>query len=161
MQIQEADHIFYLLEAIRCGYEGMVNGSGGPFGAVVVKNGEIISRGHNEVLISNDPTAHAEVVAIRRACESLNSFELTGCIIYASCEPCPMCLGAIYWSRPLCVYYASGKEDATSAGFDDTFIYNEINTEHSKRQIPFLRYKIPEADELFAKWQKLASKRLY
>ena len=112
----------FMKEAIRVAVENVKNGTGGPFGAVVVKDGEIIASSGNTVVPDNDPTAHAEVNAIRKACQGLNSFQLTGCEIYSSCEPCPMCLGAIYWARPKAVYYACTKEDAAEGGFDDSFM---------------------------------------
>ena len=117
----------FMREAIRLSVEKMQAGLGGPFGAVVVRNGEIIARGYNNVLTSNDPTAHAEVDAIRKACAALGTFQLQDCELYTSCEPCPMCLGAIYWARPKVVYYGNTKEDAAAIGFDDQFIYDEIN----------------------------------
>jgi guanine deaminase len=111
---------------------------GGPFAAVIVKNGEIIAEGSNQVTVSNDPTAHAEIVAIREACKKLQSFQLDDCIIYSSCEPCPMCLGAIFWARPKAVYFASTRIHAAEAGFDDAFIYEQINLAGDLRQIPFI-----------------------
>ena len=113
-------------EAIRLSIENVESGRGGPFGAVVVKDGVIIARGANEVTSTNDPTAHAEVVAIRNACKALGTYQLEGCEIYTSCEPCPMCLGAIYWARPDKMYYGNTKEDAAAIQFDDHFIYQEI-----------------------------------
>ncbi len=113
-----------MLEAISLSRQSIRSGKGGPFGAVVVKEGKIIAKAHNQVTSTNDPTAHAEVVAIRKACKALQTWQLTGCEIYTSCEPCPMCLGAIYWARPQRVYYAKTKADAANIGFDDQFIYN-------------------------------------
>ena len=127
----------FMDEAIRLAKENVKNGSGGPFGAVVVKDGEIVAACGNSVTPSNDPTAHAEVNAIREACHKLGTYQLEGCEVYASCEPCPMCLGAIYWARPSKVYYASTKEDAAGAGFDDSFIYKEIAMPEAERSIPF------------------------
>ncbi|MBT5748033.1 MAG: nucleoside deaminase, partial [Candidatus Marinimicrobia bacterium] len=115
----------FMREAIRLSLENVNSENGGPFGAVIVKNGNIIARGVNAVTSTNDPTAHAEVVAIRNACEKLGSFQLNGCEIYCSCEPCPMCLGAIYWARPDKIYYANTKQDASNINFDDQFIYSE------------------------------------
>lgn len=115
----------------------MNSNNGGPFGALVVKNGKILAEAFNEVTSSNDPTAHAEILAIRRACEELNSFQLDGCTIYASCEPCPMCLGAIYWARPERVVYACSRNDAKSIGFDDDFIYRELELPVHRRSIVF------------------------
>jgi len=125
----------FLKEAIRLAVENVESGNGGPFGAVVVKDGKIIARGMNQVTHTNDPTAHAEIIAIREACAVLNSFQLTGCEIYSSCEPCPMCLGAIYWARPDKLYYAGSKEDAASMHFDDQFIYEEIALPVEQRKL--------------------------
>ena len=116
----------FMLRAIELARNGMENGAGGPFGCVVVKDGEIVGEGSNLVTSTNDPTAHAEVMAIRNACQNLNSFQLDDCIIYTSCEPCPMCLGAIYWARPAKMFFAATHEDAAKVGFDDQFIYEEI-----------------------------------
>src|SRR6187402_191609 len=116
----------FMLEAIELSFQGQRAGKGGPFGAVVVKDGKIIGRGFNQVTSNNDPTAHAEVVAIRDACKNLNDFQLAGCEIYTSCEPCPMCLGAIYWARPDKVYYANTRQDAADIDFDDSMIYEEL-----------------------------------
>src|SRR4051812_16685266 len=116
----------FMAEAIALSLENVREGRGGPFAAVIVKDGRIIARGVNRVTLTNDPTAHAEVVAIRQACTSLGSFQLTGCEIYTSCEPCPMCIAAIYWARPQEVFFGNTKEDAAVAGFDDSFIYREI-----------------------------------
>ena len=127
----------FMQEAIRLSIENVTSGKGGPFGAVIVKDGKIIARGANQVTSSNDPTAHAEVVAIRNACKELGSFQLDGCEIYTSCEPCPMCLGAIYWARPNAVFFAADKSDAAAGGFDDDFIYQEINKDLMQRKIPF------------------------
>src|SRR5215217_6224373 len=120
------DHKYFMREAIRLSIEKMQAGFGGPFGAVVVRNGEIIARGFNNVTSSCDPTAHAEVDAIRKACATLQKFQLDDCELYTSCEPCPMCLGAIYWARFRKVFYGNTKKDAAIAGFDDQFIYDEI-----------------------------------
>lgn len=148
-------------EAVRLSVEGMSNGQGGPFGAIVVKDGEIIARGFNKVLDSNDPTAHAEVVAIRQACEHLGTFDLTGCEVYTSCEPCPMCLGAIYWARPDAVYYANTKKDAAAINFDDDFIYEEIAKPLQDRKIPFIKIDEPEAIKAFEIWKAKKDKTLY
>ena len=131
----------FMREAIRLAVENVKQGTGGPFGAVVVKEGKIIAACANTVTPDCDPTAHAEVNAIREACRELDTFQLGGCEIYASCEPCPMCLGAIYWARPSRVYYASTKEDAALAGFDDSLIYKEIALPEADRSIPFLNEK--------------------
>src|SRR5665213_1222477 len=125
----------FMREAIRLSIDSMRAGNGGPFGVVIVKDGKIIARGFNKVTSTNDPTAHAEVVAIREACKVLNSFQLAGCEIYTSCEPCPMCLGAIYWARPDKMYFANTKSDAAAIGFDDQFIYEEIELNYADRQL--------------------------
>src|SRR5689334_14966488 len=119
-------HEKFMRRAIELAQQGVDENRGGPFGCVVVKDGEIIGEGFNQVTSTNDPTAHAEVVALREACRTLNSFQLDGCSIYTSCEPCPMCLGAIYWARPIHIFIAGTREDAAAAGFDDDFLYVEI-----------------------------------
>lgn len=151
----------FMEEAIRLAVENVKKGTGGPFGAVVVKDGKIIAACGNSVTPDNDPTAHAEVNAIREACRKLGSFQLEGCEIYASCEPCPMCLGAIYWARPARVYYASTKEDAALAGFDDSFIYKEIALPEAGRSIPFLNERAEDAGKEFALWQENEIKTEY
>ena len=148
-------------EAIRLAEENVKNGTGGPFGAVIVKDGEVIAACGNSVTPSNDPTAHAEVNAIREACRKLNTYQLEGCEVYASCEPCPMCLGAIYWARPAKVYYASTKEDAAQAGFDDSFIYKEIAMPEAERSIPFLKVEEQEGGEEFLMWNASMEKVEY
>ncbi len=147
--------------AIELAKQGMQNGKGGPFGCVVVLGDEIIGEGCNMVTSSNDPTAHAEVVAIRNACTRLGTYQLTGCEIYASCEPCPMCLGAIYWARPERVIYANTREEAAAIEFDDDFIYHEINTKMADRKIPFVHYPHPGAKEAFDTWKNMADKVKY
>ena len=144
----------YMAEAIRLARQNITSGLGGPFGAVVVKNGEIIARGTNRVTCDNDPTAHAEVVAIREACKALDSFQLDECEIYCSCEPCPMCLGAIYWARPARIYFAAGRNDAADAGFDDNFIYKEIGANINERKIPASQILRNEAVEVFREWKE-------
>ena len=148
-------------EAIRLAKEGVVSGNGGPFGCVIVKDGQIIGKGSNMVLKTNDPTAHAEVVAIRDACKNLNHFQLEGCEVYTSCEPCPMCLGAIFWARPARVYYACTKEDAANAGFDDEFIYQEIDINPSERKIPMNSLLREESLAAFEIWKEKGDKTLY
>ncbi|GIV31528.1 MAG: guanine deaminase [Saprospiraceae bacterium] len=155
------DHAFFMREAIRLAREGMRSRIGGPFGAVVVRNGQIIGRGNNRVASTNDPTAHAEIVAIRQACQHLGSFQLDGCIIYTSCEPCPMCLGAIYWARPQKVYYACTRHDAASIEFDDEFIYQELNLPLDQRKIPALQLLREEALPVFEEWVKMEDKVVY
>ncbi|WP_417592966.1 nucleoside deaminase [Owenweeksia hongkongensis] len=125
----------YIRLAIEFSQKGMDSGSGGPFGCVIVKDGEVIGHGYNQVTTTNDPTAHAEIVAIRNACKAIDSFQLEGCVVYTSCEPCPMCLGAIYWARPDKLVYACSRQDAASIGFDDDFIYQEIPLQSSERKI--------------------------
>ena len=151
----------FLERAIELSRIGMQQGNGGPFGCVVVKNGEIIGEGHNLVIRLNDPTAHAEIVAIRQACQKINSFQLTDCEIYSSCEPCPMCLGAIYWARPKCVVYANTRVDAAAIEFDDEFIYQQINTDMLRRQIPFIHEPHPMASKVFEDWMKIEGKKKY
>lgn len=151
----------FLERAIELSRQGMLSGKGGPFGCVIVKDGKIIGEGSNEVTASNDPTAHAEVVAIRNACRSLNDFQLTDCDIYASCEPCPMCLGAIYWARPRRVIYANTKQDAAAINFDDQFIYEEIDKPDRERQIIFIHYPSSKALEVFEGWMKMENKTVY
>ena len=147
--------------AIELARTGMGQNQGGPFGCVVVKDGDIIGEGFNRVTSSNDPTAHAEVVAIRNACDHLGSFQLTGCDIYASCEPCPMCLGAIYWARPDRIFYAANRQDAADAGFDDSFIYDELSIPNDERSIPAESLERDKALELFREWDKKEDKLAY
>jgi tRNA(Arg) A34 adenosine deaminase TadA len=142
----------FMEEAIKLAESNLANGHGGPFGCVVVKDGKIIASAYNEVLISNDPTAHAEVLAIRRACIALGSHQLDDCEIYTSCEPCPMCLGAIYWSRPKKVYYAASRKDAALAGFDDEHIYREIALPYNDRVIPFEQFGQEKVRKIFNSW---------
>jgi len=151
----------FLERAIELSRQGMQSGKGGPFGCVIVKNGTIIGEGSNEVTTNNDPTAHAEVVAIRNACKTLNDFQLTDCDIYASCEPCPMCLGAIYWARPKRVIYANTKQDAAAINFDDQFIYEEIDKPDRERRIIFIHQPSSKAIEVFEDWMKMENKTVY
>jgi len=155
------DKIKFMQEALSLARENLKLKNGGPFGAVVVKDGKIIGRGMNTVTSENDPTAHAEVNAIREACENLQSFQLTDCDIYSSCEPCPMCLGAIYWARPRRLYFAASKEDAAKAGFDDAEIYQEIEMPFENRKLPTEQFSQSEAIELFNTWTKIESKIEY
>jgi guanine deaminase len=154
-------NIEFLKKAVRLSDENITSGKGGPFGCVIVKDGKIVARGSNLVTSLNDPTAHAEVVAIREACKVLNTFQLTGCEIYTSCEPCPMCLGAIYWARPDKVYYANTREDAAAIGFDDDFIYQEIVVPIAERKISFVHTPLQEATEVFKNWTKKDNKIEY
>ncbi len=141
-------------QAIALATENVVSGRGGPFGAVVVKDGKVIAVGANQVTASNDPTAHAEVVAIRNACTALGTFQLDGCAIYTSCEPCPMCLAALYWSRCAAIFYGNSAEDAARAGFDDSFLYEEVKKPLEDRTIPIVRLLPQEAWSSFAAWEK-------
>ncbi|MGS2725291.1 nucleoside deaminase [Psychroserpens sp. BH13MA-6] len=151
----------FMKEAVNAALRGMNNNEGGPFGCVVVKDGKIVGRGNNKVTSTNDPTAHAEVTAIRDACKNLNSFQLEGCEIYTSCEPCPMCLGAIYWARPDKVFYGSNQTDAANIGFDDAFIYKEIPLPHKERSIPFEQLAREMALKPFQEWTKKQDKIEY
>lgn len=141
--------------------ENVVSGKGGPFGAVIVRGGEIVTRAANTVTTSNDPTAHAEVNAIREACRVLQTFQLPDCEMYTSCEPCPMCLGAIYWARLSAVYYANTKADAADAGFDDAFIYEEIALPPGQRRLAMIHVPSADAAECFDKWRESALKISY
>ncbi len=151
----------FMNRAIELSREGMRRGDGGPFGAVIVQNGQIIAEGNNEVLTTNDPTAHAEVVAIRRACATLGRFDLSDCELYTSCEPCPMCFGAIYWARPQKVYYANTRTDAAAIEFDDSFIYDELAVAIDQRSIPFEHTTSPQARVVFDEWQQKTDKTQY
>jgi len=151
----------FLREAIRLSMEKMLTGSGGPFGAVVVRDNRIISRGWNQVTSTNDPTAHAEIVAIRRACSRLGTFSLAGCELFASCEPCPMCLAAIYWAGIRKLYYAATREDAAKAGFDDSYLYDEIALPAEKRSILAANHLRPEALAAFEVWKEKADRIEY
>ncbi len=143
----------FMARAIEIALENVRSCRGGPFAAVVVKDGKIIAEGANSVTATNDPTAHAEVMAIRQACAKLKTFELQGCEVYTSCEPCPMCLGAIYWARPARVYFGSTAADAAKAGFDDSLIYSEIPRPYSERKIPMAQMMGEEAAEVFRAWE--------
>ncbi len=151
----------FMQRAIHLAQKGVSGNAGGPFGAVVVKDGEIIGEGWNQVTSTNDPTAHAEVVAIREACQKLDSFQLVGCVLYTSCEPCPMCLGAIYWARPDKMFYACTREDAAKVGFDDQFIYDEIAGEIDERKIKAINFMREEAIKVFENWEKKTDKVEY
>lgn len=141
-----------MAKAIQLSHESMKSLNGGPFAALVVKDGEIISEGTNSVTAWNDPTAHAEIVAIRRACTKLGAFQLTGCDIYSTCEPCPMCLGAIYWSRPRALYFAAERSDAAQAGFDDRFIYEQLSLPLHERRLPTVQAMREEAVRVLQEW---------
>ena len=152
---------YFMQRAIELAEEGMDSNAGGPFGAVVVKDNEIIAEGYNCVTSTNDPTAHAEIIAIRKACRKLGSFQLDGCAIYSSCEPCPMCMGAIYWARPKKVFYACNREDAAEIDFDDQFIYDELAKEAGERQIEFVQIMREEALPVFKQWMDKSDSTKY
>jgi tRNA(Arg) A34 adenosine deaminase TadA len=141
-----------MAEAIKMSVENVGRG-GGPFAAIIAREGKIIASGVNRVTVTNDPTAHAEIVAIRRACKALNSFQLTACDVFTTCEPCPMCMGAIYWARTKCVYFANSRFDASEIGFDDSLIYEELTKPYHLRRIPMQQLMREEALEAFRAWQ--------
>jgi tRNA(Arg) A34 adenosine deaminase TadA len=154
-------NIEFMRAAIEEGRKGMIANEGGPFGAVVVKDGQIIGRGHNQVLLLNDPTAHAEVMAIRDACKNLNDFQLSDCELYTSCEPCPMCLSAIYWSRIQHVYYCNSRRDAKNIGFDDEYIYDEIAKKKEERDLSLFQIELEDPLRAFTTWVNKKDKMLY
>lgn len=149
-----------MARAIQLSAENVQRG-GGPFGAVIVRDSAIIAEGVNQVTATNDPTAHAEVLAIRDACRKLGVFDLAGCEIYSSCEPCPMCLGAIYWAHLSQIYYANSASDASAIGFDDSFIYHELAQPHAQRKIPMVQVMRDEALAAFEAWNSLTTKVRY
>jgi tRNA(Arg) A34 adenosine deaminase TadA len=159
--MKNTDPTLFMAEAIRLATENVSLRNGGPFGAIVVKNGEIVGRGYNQVTANNDPTAHAEVMAIRDACTNLNSFQLDGCELYTSCEPCPMCLGAIYWARPDKIYYGCTKDDAAAIAFDDAFIYEELSVPVTQRKIPTSPLSREAALKAFELWENNTMKISY
>lgn len=144
--------IDFLKETVNLAADNIKKNNGGPFGAIVVKDGRIIGKGTNSVVSDNDPTSHAEINAIREACKNLNSFQLENCEIYSSCEPCPMCLGAIYWARPAKLIFASTRHDAADAGFDDAMLYQEISLQPSDRELPSEYLPLEKAKKLFEEW---------
>ena len=148
----------FMKQAIALATENVVSGRGGPFGALVVRNGEVIATGVNAVTSTNDPTAHAEVTAIRAACKAVNSFQLSGCEVYTSCEPCPMCLAAIYWARCERIFYGCRAADATDAGFDDSFLYEEMKKPLAERSMKIVQLLGDEAKESFEAWKKQANR---
>ena len=156
-----ADSTRFMQHAAELALRKMRENCGGPFGAIVVRGGEVIAEGWNQVTSTNDPTAHAEIVAIRAACARLKTFSLDGCDIYTSCEPCPMCLGAIYWARLRGLYYANSRQDAARIGFDDDFIYREINVSLEKRSIPAIRVANATAELAFDEWAAKPDKQRY
>jgi guanine deaminase len=151
----------FMLRAIQLSIENVRSELGGPFGAVIVKDNRIVAEAVNQVTLTKDPTAHAEVLAIRQACQKLGVFELKDCELYTSCEPCPMCLGAIYWARLSRVYYGNLAEDAAQAGFDDSLIYREIARPHSERAIPMVQMLHEEALAAFRAWKDMPGKAAY
>lgn len=151
----------FMAEAIALSQHAVDSNTGGPFGCVVVKNGEIIGKGQNRVTSNNDPTAHAEVEAIRDACKNIQSFDLHNCEIYTSCEPCPMCLGAIYWARPKIVYYGNTHSDAASIGFDDSMIYGQVSKPINERSIPMENLLRSEAFNVFKAWENKENRKPY
>jgi len=151
----------FMRRAIALAMENVSSGNGGPFAALIVKDGRIIAEGANRVTATNDPTAHAEVVAIREACRTLGDFQLPGCDLYTTCEPCPMCLGAIYWARPARVFYACVAADAAAAGFDDAFIYDELNRVHAERKVPMQQLLREESLQIFLLWKQQEKKTPY
>ena len=153
-----SEHIQFIHETIEMATENARRGHGGPFAAMVVVGGKVAGRGVNRVTQNNDPTAHAEVMAIRNACKELDTFKLEGAVLYTSCEPCPMCLSAIYWARIKTIYYAADNTDAARAGFDDSFIYKEIRLPIEKRAIPAIRIENEEAFKPFHAWISMENK---
>ena len=151
----------FMQQAIRLSLEGIQSGRGGPFGAIVVKDGVVVGRGSNAVTSTNDPTAHAEVVAIRDACKNLGSFQLDGCDLYTSCEPCPMCLSAIYWARIEHVCYSNTRNDAKNIGFDDEFIYDELKKEMEERKVNLVKIDSSNSLDSFTLWENKTDKIFY
>lgn len=154
-------HEEFLQQAVDLAVENASSGQGGPYGAIIVKNNQLIASSGNRVTTNIDPTAHAEVMAIRLACKELNDFQLHGCILYSSCEPCPMCLGAIYWARLKKVYFACSRHDAAAANFDDSFIYDEISVLPHERSIAMLHLNLPNALQPFNVWAEKTDKVVY
>ena len=155
------DHLSFMHMAVEEALQGMRSGEGGPFGAVIVKDGKVIGRGHNTVLISKDPTAHAEVNAIRNACRKENNLHLSGAVIYSNFEPCPMCLAAIYWAHIESLYYANGRSDAERMGFMDGHLYHEICLQEDERKLNINQVPVPEMEELIREWMGMEGKQLY
>ena len=154
-------HRAFMRRAVQLSADRMREGAGGPFGAIIVKDGQVVAEGWNRVTSTNDPTAHAEVTAIRAACTALGTFSLKGCEIYTSCEPCPMCLAAIYWARLDRIYFANTREDAAAIGFDDAHIYGEVSKPIGDRVIPTVKLASPEAEGVFAEWRAKPDKVHY
>lgn len=156
-----SNHDKFMRMAIELAESNVIQGQGGPFGAVIVKDGMVLARSANKVVPQNDPTAHAEISAIRLACQELGTFSLEGCVIYTSCEPCPMCLGAIYWARIDHIYYANTKADAAAIGFDDQFIYQELELPMNDRKLPVIQLLRDEALQAFKLWETSEKKTEY
>lgn len=154
-------HEQFLQKAIDLACSNVTNAHGGPYGAIIVRNNQVIAGSGNQVTTDLDPTAHAEIMAIRSACQLINDFQLTNCILYSSCEPCPMCLGAIYWARLSAAYFACNRFDAASAGFDDSFIYDEVDKLPEQRSIVMQQLVLPNADRPFMLWNADQNKKLY
>ena len=154
-------HLRFMRETIELSKANVRQGQGGPFATLIVRDGIVLARGTNLVTSTNDPTAHAEIVAIREACRVLGSFQLEGCDLYTSCEPCPMCLGAIYWARPRTVYYANTRDDAAAIGFDDRFIYDEVLLSTTQRKVPMIQLLRKEALSAFQEWKDKPDKISY
>ena len=154
-------HEAFMRMAIELSAQNVLQSLGGPFGAVIVKNGKVVAKSANKVTSSNDPTAHAEISAIRLACKKLKTFDLSGCIVYTSCEPCPMCLGALYWARVDTIYYGNTKADAAAINFDDQFIYEELDKALNERKLPIKQLLRDEAQQAFKLWEKSAMKTDY
>ena len=154
-------HEELMREAIKLSVEAVERGLGGPFGAVIARDGEIIARGFNEVTSRNDPTAHGEIVAIREACRVIGGYSLAGCLIYTSCEPCPMCLGAIHWARLDAIYYANNRHDAARIGFDDSKFYDELALDPAEREVPMREILRSEAERAFKLWEDIEDKLEY
>ena len=155
------NHVAFMRRAIELAQNGVDNNQGGPFGCVIAKDGRIVGEGCNEVTSTKDPTAHAEVVAIRNACSNLNAFQLEGCVVYTSCEPCPMCLGAIYWARPEAIFFAGTREDAAAAGFDDELFYTELEKPNDDRRLKMQSLMRKESQKVFEHWIAKADKVEY
>lgn len=157
----QKEHEKFMKMAIALSINNVAQSLGGPFGAVIVKDGKLIAASANKVTTTNDPTAHAEISVIRKACKKLMTFDLSGCVIYTSCEPCPMCLGAIYWARIQTIFYANTKKDAAGIGFDDQFIYDEIDLDMDKRKVPVIQILREEAQQAFLQWTASTIKTAY
>ncbi len=160
-QVEWEQHKKFLKQAVKMAEKGVKSGKGGPFGAIIVKDGKIIARGYNQVTSSNDPTRHAEVDAIRKACKKLGTFELKDCVIYSSCEPCPMCLGAIYWARPKALFFAADRFTAAKYGFDDEFIYKEVPLPLEKRTLHTVCIQMENRNVPFEQWEEKTDKIAY